>query len=155
MLDCGHKQWGERRGPKVSWKGMMFRMKLTLEVEKYVKNTWRQRCQQVAVMLGSLSFRYNNYFTRNVEIGGHKSEGNGERREKKVIPTHHSTSCSCGVVERFIDHLGMWSVRADEGVEQKERGRGREQSRPIWMTASEGIRFFGLIDNDIPAWTVR
>lgn len=44
----------------------------------------------------------------------------GEGNRKKVIPTHHSDSCCRGVAERFIDHLRMHSVRADEAVEWHE-----------------------------------
>lgn len=44
----------------------------------------------------------------------------GGIKRKKVIPTHHSTSCRRGVAERFIDHLRMRSVREDEEVERHE-----------------------------------
>lgn len=81
--------------------------------------------------------------------------GGTEREWKRRSSQHHSTSCCCGAVERFIDQLRNRSVRGDEEVGQREGGRGRDWRRPIWMTESEGIRFLGLIDNDIPAWAVR
>lgn len=36
----------------------------------------------------------------------------------------HSISCYSGSVERFIDHVRMYSVRADEEVEQHEGDGG-------------------------------
>lgn len=79
-----------------------------------------------------------------------KERGNGEREWKRRSSRHR-----CGAAERFIDQLRNRSVRGDEEVGQHEGGRGRDWRRPIWMTESEGIRFLGLIDNDIPAWAVR
>lgn len=51
---------------------------------------------------------------------GERVKETEERERKKVIPTHHSASCCRGVGERFIDHLRMHSVRADEAAERHE-----------------------------------
>lgn len=120
-----------------------------------------------AVMLTSLSLvrkhfmssRCYNYCTCKLR-GKARQWKIKERERRKVIPTHHSASCCRGVAERFIDHLRMHSVSADN--ESGENGwcdgmkeRRREGRKPIWMSESEGICSHGLIDNDIPAWAVR
>lgn len=82
-----------------------------------------------------MSSRCYNYCT--CKLGGRPdSERVKERERNKVIPTHHSASCCRGVAERFIDHLRMHSVRADN--ESGENGwcdgmkeRQREGRRPI------------------------
>lgn len=58
--------------------------------------------------------------------GRHKEgiKGAWVRERRRVFPTHHSCSCYCGVVERFIDYLRMHSVRVDKAAVRCDRDRG-------------------------------
>lgn len=77
-----------------------------------------------------MSSRCYNYFTWKAGRGNSERVRETGERKRKIVPTRHSASCCRGVVERFIDHLRMHSVKVDKVVERHEGDRGRERSRP-------------------------
>ena len=84
-----------------------------------------------------------------------KSEGNSRKREKR--------RSSQPITPPVVVTVWLSDLLTISGCTPSERTRWwdgmkerrREGRRPIWMSESEGIRFLGLIDNDIPAWAVR
>lgn len=99
-----------------------------------------------------MSSRCYNYFTYKSGREAEKEwEKQGKERERSSKTSLRQLLSWCG-----------WAIYwpTQDALCQNGQGKGtvwrrqRERSGPIWMTESEGIRFLGLIDNDIPAWAV-
>lgn len=151
--------WMSQSGPRGAGGCLRFNWPRMLRIQG-----WGGKKSTMFLMLTSLSVvgkrftspRCYNDFTWKAGSGiWWKSEGNSRKREKR--------RSSQPITPPVVVTVWLSDLLTISGCTPSERTRWwdgmkerrREGRRPIWMSESEGIRFLGLIDNDIPAWAVR